>query len=236
MKSIVANWKMNFSSSEVTDYVIDFLKEQPPFDQVELIIAPPFPYLALLKKLINDYPVALSAQDVHWENKGAYTGEVSALMLKDLGCSHAIVGHSERRHYFAETDERVCQKATVSINQGLIPIVCIGEDRSTYLEGRTEKFLLDQIQSLKKLSPLWIAYEPIWAIGTGEFPKKEYLMSIVDLLKMELPDCCILYGGSVNSQNLSEIYSVNGLQGYLVGGLSLKPKEFCAFLRHVSTQ
>jgi triosephosphate isomerase (TIM) len=236
MKSIVANWKMNFSSSEVTDYLIDFLKEQPPFDQVDLVIAPPFPYLALLKKLINDYPVALSAQDVHWENKGAYTGEVSASMLKDLGCSHAIVGHSERRHYFAETDERVYQKATASINQGLIPIVCIGEDRTTYLEGRAEKFILDQIQSLKKLSPLWIAYEPIWAIGTGEFPKKEYLMSIVDLLKMELPDCCILYGGSVNSQNLSEIYSVDGLQGYLVGGLSLKPKEFCAFLRHVSTQ
>lgn len=196
--------------------------------EAEVVICPPLCFLSLVRNIRK------GAQNVFWEKEGAFTGEVSPLMLKSSGCDYVIVGHSERRKYFSETDEMVNKKARAAQENGLIPIVCIGETEEE--KGRAKEVLEREItQGLKGLnSNMVLAYEPIWAIGTGNACSKEDALKmrniIVNILKGNFGDkfseIPILYGGSVKSHNAREYIKEAGFGGLLVGGASLKPEEF----------
>ena len=188
------------------------------------MICPPFIYLPLLKGL------TLGAQDSYWEEKGAYTGEVSIAMLKEMGCKYVIIGHSERRKYFNETDEIVNRKVQTTLKAGLIPIVCIGETEEEREMDKTEGVLEEEIkQGLDKVdvSKIVIAYEPIWAIGTGNPCDVEEALRTKEIIqKMLSKDIRILYGGSAKANNAEGYLKQAGFNGLLVGGASLDPKEF----------
>lgn len=193
-------------------------------ENAETVICPPFIYLPLLKGL------TLGAQDSYWEEKGAYTGEVSIAMLKEIGCKYVIIGHSERRKYFNETDEIVNRKVKTTLKAGLIPIVCIGETEEEREMDKTEGVLEEEIkQGLDKVdvSKIVIAYEPIWAIGTGNPCDVEEALRMKEIIqKMLSKDIRILYGGSAKANNAEGYLKQAGFNGLLVGGASLDPKEF----------
>lgn len=235
MISVVANWKMNLSITEAREYLELFFTQHPPLDKIDLLIAPPFTVLPLLSTFINQQNFKITAQNVHWESKGAFTGEISPAMLKDVSCSHVIVGHSERRQYFSESNELVASKARAVLQADMIPIVCIGEDLQAYKEARTQEVLSSQLSLVKELNPIWIAYEPVWSIGSGQIPSSQEISHAIRTIKAEMPQSRVLYGGSVNSNNLPELIRVNLLDGFLVGGLSIKPLEFSAFLHQLAS-
>jgi triosephosphate isomerase (TIM) len=235
MISVVANWKMNMSTSEAREYLELFFTQHPPLHKIDLLIAPPFIVLPFLKTFINHHSFRITAQNVHWESKGAFTGEISPAMLKDVLCSHVIIGHSERRQFFSESNELVASKARAVLLADMVPIVCIGEDLQAYKEARTQEILHSQLHLIKELSPIWIAYEPVWSIGSGQIPSSQEISIAVNTIKTEMPQSRVLYGGSVNSNNLSELIKVELLDGFLVGGLSLKPCEFSSFLHQLTS-
>jgi len=209
------------------------------FDKVDseagdkIVICPPFVYLEELAS--KKKRVKLGAQDVAIDNYGPYTGEVSAPMLKSIGCEYVIVGHSERRKEFGETDEIVNQKTKAVIENGLIPIVCVGETEKEREEGKTENILEEEIKTGLKgvdLSKVIIAYEPIWAIGTGNPCDPQTAEEVREaILKMTNKKMIVLYGGSVKADNFSGYLDV-GFDGLLVGGASLQPKEFNPILHY----
>ena len=239
-KLIAGNWKMFKTTAEAVAFAEVFKKLYTRFD-VETAVCAPFTQLSALKEAFKDTAVKLGAQNVHFEDQGAYTGEISVSMLKEIGVDYTVVGHSERREYFAETDETVNKKVHKLFSCGIIPIMCVGEHLDRRDAG--DAFLVVETQLIKdlnglsaeKISNLVIAYEPIWAIGTGRTATPEqakemcaFIRKIVTKLYGAGPADAIRiqYGGSVKPDNASEILQMPNVDGALVGGASLIPEDF----------
>lgn len=234
---IVANWKLNKSLDETRRFINDFVPLIKDTRDIDVVIAPPFTSLYVACLALKYTNIMLSAQDVFYEDKGAYTGEVSPVMLVDAGCSHVIVGHSERRQYFRETDEIINKKINASIRHNLMVIFCIGESLAEREQGRTYNILRGQLErGLKQIAPenLVIAYEPVWAIGTGKTatPSQaqdahKYIREwLVSYYGDEAEEIRIIYGGSVTPENINSLMECNDVQGALVGGASLRADSF----------
>ncbi len=196
-----------------------------------------FTALAVLSKTLHGGRIRLGAQNVHWEKSGAYTGEISADMLTEIGVHYVVIGHSERRQYFGETDETVNLRVISAQKQGLIPIICVGESKAQRDAGETEKVIIKQIQGgLVNVDQknLVIAYEPIWAIGTGETCESEEANRVIGLIRQQLdnPEVTIQYGGSVKPDNIDEIMAQSQINGALVGGASLDPAVFARIVNY----
>jgi triosephosphate isomerase len=243
---IAGNWKMNTDLKQGVDLVLKLRDLVKGHTLVDCVIAPPFTAIHHLSHLLADSHIDLSAQDIFWEKGGAYTGEISGEMLVSVGCKYVIIGHSERRQFFGETDEAVNKKVMAALRHGLKPIVCVGES----LEDRENNRALTKVRSqvTKALSGLTgsamrditVAYEPIWAIGTGRTASpqqaEEVHNSIRELL-YELFDIetvkegRIIYGGSVKADNIDELMAQPNIDGALVGGASLKAEEFARIIK-----
>lgn len=227
---IIGNWKMNASTESLATFFTAF--QESSNSEVQIAVAPPYPYLPSLKA--HGASVSMAAQDCSTHaGSGAYTGEVSAQMLADVGCTYVIVGHSERRQYFHESDQTVLTKTQNVLSAGMVPVICIGETLEQRKGGETQGVLSAQLklilQEIPKESQLVIAYEPVWAIGTGLTPENAEIQEGCDFIARtlcEFSDVTVLYGGSVNGDNAFEIFGNEGVQGALVGGASLKPQEF----------
>ncbi len=238
---IAGNWKMYKTCSEAVKTSEELVKLVSDVKDVEVMIAPPFTALSSVSDVIRNSMVSLGAQNIFWENEGAYTGEISPIMLVSAGCRYVIIGHSERRQYFGETDETVNKKIKAAIKADLIPILCVGETEKERESEKTFSVLDKQVKNSLKgfssidLEQLVIAYEPVWAIGTGKTATKEqaqevhkYLRSLTEKnfgfsLAKSLR---ILYGGSVKPENIAELMNMPDVDGALVGGASLKAEIF----------
>ncbi len=239
---IAANWKMNKTSGETQSFLDEFIPLVRDAKDVDIIIAPSFTSLHTASSMLKDTNIQLSAQDIFYEEKGAFTGEVSPVMLADAGCEHVIIGHSERRQYFNETDEIVNKKIKAARKQGLDVIFCIGESLEERESGKTFDVLKREVEKgLKDVSPdgIVVAYEPIWAIGTGKTATteqaqeahrhiRERLASLYGNMSNEIR---ILYGGSVTSDNIDSLMACEDVDGALVGGASLKPDSFTRIVK-----
>ena len=244
---IAGNWKMYKTCAEAVDEAKALVDLVQPMDDREMMIAPTYTALAQVSEVLKGSPVALGAQNLFWENEGAYTGEISAPMLISAGCSHVIIGHSERRQYFGETDDTVNKKIETAINHDLIPVFCIGESEQERDLNQTFSILDKQVTkglnnlSSKDLETLIIAYEPIWAIGTGKTATTEqaqevhqFIRSLIDkAFGSELAQSMrILYGGSVKPDNIDELMAMPDVDGALVGGASLKADSFSNIIKY----
>jgi triosephosphate isomerase len=213
----------------------------------EVMIAPPFISLASVFDVIRATPIALGAQNVFWENEGAFTGEISSGMLKSAGCRYVIIGHSERRQIFSESDEAIHKKVDAALASGLSPILCIGETEIQRDENQASAVLDRQLQmalngfSASQIKPLVIAYEPVWAIGTGKTASIDQIQEIHGFLRQWLTkrydntlanSIRILYGGSVKPQNIADIMALPDVDGALVGGASLQPESFYSIISY----
>lgn len=233
-KLIVGNWKMHLGSAEVVDLAEHIHVES---NSPDVVICPPFPYLQLVGGVILDSMIMLGAQDCHSAESGAHTGDVSASMLSDVGCEYVIIGHSERRQGHHETSYMISDKAVTATNHDLKVIICVGETEAEYEEGSTERVIRAQLEESipEGLSAynMSIAYEPVWAIGTGRTPEMKEIQHVHAFIRKELAGLCangdlvrILYGGSVNAKNAKSILSIPNVGGVLVGGASLKAEDF----------
>lgn len=239
-KLIVAgNWKMNLTPSSAKKFVLK-IRDNIDTDKVDVVLCPPFVDLAIVSEITKNTNISLGAQNIHYEEKGAYTGEISAEMLCDIGCKYVIVGHSERREYFNETNEIINKKIKRVLESNMIPIMCCGENLSQRENSLTLDFIKNQIIeglsgiSKEDVKKMIIAYEPIWAIGTGKTAAssqaEEVCKSIRECIKKLYDEDTankirIQYGGSVNSSNAKEIFEMENIDGGLIGGASLK-EEF----------
>lgn len=230
-KLIIFNWKMNPSAFKEAKRLFNSILYTK---KAELIVAPPFVYLNALKVKTNKSKIELAAQDVFWENQGAYTGEVSPLMLRNLGVKYVIIGHSERRKYLGETDEMINKKVLAALKAGLKVVLCVGENLKTRQRGQkvVENFVRNQLaKDFKGTKNLIVAYEPIWAIGTGRACPPEDAREMIKFIKRilttkyKLRQPKVIYGGSVDSKNIKDFVKYKEIDGALVGGASLKPKE-----------
>ena len=246
-KVIAGNWKMNKLPNET----ITFFEELAPLvenTKNEVIICAPYTDLFYAILSAQNTNIKIGAQNMHWEENGAYTGEVSPQMLKSIGVEYVIIGHSERRQYFAETDETVNKKVKAAHNVGLKPIVCVGETLSQRESGKAKEIVTNQIKSgLKDLTKneimsTIVAYEPIWAIGTGKTATKEDANETIKWIREELENIygkenadkvIIQYGGSVKAENAKELFEMSDIDGGLVGGASLKPDEFAKIVNAI---
>ena len=228
MKLIAGNWKMNGLKASVAE--LDALLAAPAPAGAELLICPPATLVASFARRANGSHVAVGGQDCHWLESGAHTGDVSAEMLADAGATHIIVGHSERRADHGETDAEVRKKAQAVARAGLVPILCIGETLGERDAGTTLEVIARQLEgSVPDVPTLVIAYEPVWAIGTGRTPTVEQVAEVHAAIAARMgPDVRILYGGSVKPTNAAELLSVPHVHGALVGGASLKAGDFLA--------
>ena len=244
-KVIAGNWKMNMLPNEA----IDFIQELTPLvkdTKNEVILCVPYTDLFYALLHVQGTNIKIGAQNMHWEEKGAYTGEVSAQMLKSIGVEYVIIGHSERRQYFAETDETVNKKIKSALAHGLKPIVCVGETLEQREAGETEKIVTNQIAKAfegiasEALEKIIVAYEPIWAIGTGKTATKEDANNTIMQIRKKLAEIygqneaegvIIQYGGSVKSSNAKELFEMSDIDGGLVGGASLKAEEFSKIVK-----
>ena len=239
-KTIVAgNWKMNASKDSVESLVTDILSGASDVS-AEIIVCAPFPYLSQVEVLIEGSNLMLGAQNLNLNASGAFTGEVSAEMIKDFGANHVIVGHSERRSLYGETSEIVAEKTKAAIDSGLTPILCLGESLDQRESGKTESVVSEQLNKVIKMvgieafNNIIIAYEPVWAIGTGMTATPEQAQAvhkfIRDLLASSSQDIsdktAILYGGSMNAGNAVELISCADIDGGLIGGAALKAEDF----------
>ena len=226
---IVANWKLNGSTSFLSEFLRNLELVKKPNNNSLTVICPPFPFInQILKK-----GFLVGAQDCSMYAQGAYTGETSTKILKDIFCKFCVIGHSERRNLFGDTDEIISQKAIRCLEEKIIPILCIGESLEQKNNKETKKVLINQIARCipKEASKhnLILAYEPLWAIGTGHTPTQKEISEIHAFIKKEIPqseDFQLLYGGSVKSNNSKEILCIDGVDGLLVGGASLDVNEF----------
>ena len=243
---LAGNWKMNTSKMEADELVNKLLPIAKDSQWADIVVAPPYVHLYLISKIISNSNVKLAAQNMFWEDKGAYTGEISPLMLKDYGCSYVIIGHSERRAHFKEDEEIINKKLKSAFRHNLIPILCVGETLQQRREGKAWDVIKNQIEKdiegIKEdnLSMLIIAYEPVWAIGTGVAAEPKDAIEIHNLIRnyfnikydLNLGDNIrILYGGSVTSVNIDSFLKEETIDGALVGGASLKFDEFYAIIR-----
>ena len=246
-KTIIAgNWKMYKTLREGQELVIALRRELYQIEDVDIVVCPPYTLLAYLADALETSNILIGAQDLYWQDEGAFTGEVSPVMLKDIGCKFVIVGHSERRQYFGETNESVNNKIKAALKHDLTPIVCVGETLSQRESDKTLKVLQDHIENgLKDISDtdivrMVIAYEPVWAIGTGKNATPQQAQEaqkyIRDLLRKmynnDIADTVrIQYGGSVKPENITELMSQPDVDGALVGGASLKIETFTEIVR-----
>ena len=242
-KFVAGNWKMHGSINAAQALVGAILEKTASLAQVEIAICPPYPYLGLVARSLAGGRIALGAQDVcEKEGQGAFTGEVSGQMLADVGCRYVIVGHSERRQFFADTDERVAAKFVAAQKAGLIPILCIGETLAEREAEQTEGVLKRQLKAVlgaagvKAFSGSVIAYEPVWAIGTGRTATTEQAQAAHAFVRQLVAeddaiiarDLRILYGGSVKPDNASALFACPDVDGGLIGGASLDASQFQA--------
>jgi len=243
---IAGNWKMNKTIVESVSLVKELKDFVRGIKGVDIVVCPPFTSLWVVKEIINDTNIHLGAQNMYWETKGAFTGETSSLMLKDVGCEYVILGHSERRQFFKEASGEVANKTKAALSVNLTPIVCVGENLEEKESGKTESIIEQEIKALfpkidsTLAAKIIVAYEPIWAIGTGkssstqdanliikfirELFSSEYGSKIAERIR-------ILYGGSVNPKNISEFMNESDIDGALVGGVSLHALSFSQIVK-----
>jgi triosephosphate isomerase len=233
---IAGNWKMYKTASETTAFCAALRDLEGEFGDVDVVVCPPYTSLHHAVAVLAGTSIAVFAQNVHWASEGPFTGEVSATMLSELGVTGAIVAHSERRQLFAETDETAALRVEGGLDAGLSVIACVGETEGEREAGETENVLRRQVEALRvvvdesHLERLAIAYEPVWAIGTGRTAKPEQAEEAHQLIK-SLLDVPILYGGSVKPENASELLAQPSVDGALVGGASLELDSFLAICR-----
>jgi triosephosphate isomerase len=249
-KRVVGNWKMYGNPAMAKALVASVAQKSGGFPEAEVVLCPPHVLLAQVGQWLAGTKVTLGAQDCHIEAEGAFTGDVSAPMLKEVGCSYVIAGHSERRAAYRETDETVRKKAERAIISGLCPIICVGETLEERAGGRAEEVVGRQVRgsipdaakaSSGQKSNFVLAYEPVWAIGSGKIPTMDdiaqmhaYIVSVASKHTGCAPEAAqVLYGGSVKAANAHDILSVKGVAGVLVGGASLKEDEFCSIIAAV---
>jgi triosephosphate isomerase len=240
------NWKMNKTPNEAKDFVTG-LKGLVAGANSEVVVGVPFVCIPGVVEAAQGSNVKVAAQNVHWEANGAYTGEVSCGMLKELGVDYVIIGHSERREYFSETNEMINKKARAILDAGMLPIVCCGESLTQREQGVTAEHVRYQIKvallglSAEEVSKLVIAYEPIWAIGTGKTATDEQAEEVCAIIRQLLVELYgndvaestrILYGGSVKGSNAKALFAMPNIDGGLVGGASLKLDEFEKIVKH----
>ena len=240
---VAANWKMNKTNAEAVSYCDDLLARELP-DHADACICPPYTALATVVERVGATRIGVAAQNMHDEDAGAFTGEVSAPMLVELGVTGVVLGHSERREYFAETDAALARKVPKALASGLLPILCVGETEDERDAGETERKLRHQVQTdladvaTERLADVVIAYEPIWAIGTGKTATPDQAQEAIAFVRALVSDrdreaaarVRILYGGSVKASNAAELLSLPDVDGALVGGASLDPQEFAAIV------
>jgi triosephosphate isomerase len=244
---IAGNWKMNKTIPEAKTLVSGLVSKLAGKSDVEVVFCPPFTALNTVKELIKGTPYGLGAQDLFWKEQGAYTGEVSPLMLKDIGCDYVIIGHSERRQYFGETDETVNQKVKAALAVGIKPIICVGESLAQREAGETDALIKGQTEKALKeidanvIPTIVIAYEPIWAIGTGKSSSAADANQVIGLIrntvaklysKAVADEMRIQYGGSVKPENIKEYMSQPEIDGALVGGASLEVDSFLKLIQY----
>jgi triosephosphate isomerase (TIM) len=248
---IAGNWKMNLNHLEAIALVqkLHYNLRPQDYDAVDVVVCPPFTSLRSVQTLIEGdrIPIALGAQNCYPEDKGAYTGEIAPPMLARLKCNYVIVGHSERRQYFAETDEFVNRKAKAVIGHGMTPIVCVGETLDQREAGTTDDVVRTQVRGSLAGIPadvvagLVVAYEPVWAIGTGRTASPADASAVISVIRATVGEMSggpaadsvrIQYGGSVNAGNIAAIMAEGGIDGALVGGASLDPEDFALIVRY----
>ena len=242
---IAGNWKMNKTTVEARDLAARLVPLVSGVLDRDIVLAPPFTALLAVADTIKGTNLVLSAQNLFWEDKGAFTGEISAEMLLDLGCKYVIIGHSERRQFFGETDETVNKKVRQALNKGLLPIVCVGELLKEREAGRANEVIDRQVTGALKdvnaaeMQKIVIAYEPVWAIGTGKTATPEQANEIHSFIRKKVEitygrviadSLRIQYGGSVTPENVSTLMAMPDIDGALVGGASLKPESFAALV------
>jgi len=225
---IAGNWKMYKGPAETAEFCLGLRAQE--LDGVEVVVCPPFVSLAVAVQLLAGTEIAVAAQNVHWEDEGAYTGEVSASMLREVGVYGAIIGHSERRQFFGDTDETVGKRVHAALQAGLFVIACIGETEEERERGETEDVLRRQLSVLEPDDNLVLAYEPVWAIGTGKTATPDMAQEAHAFVKSQL-DAPVLYGGSVKPDNAAELLGQPDVDGALVGGASLELESFTAICR-----
>lgn len=245
---IAGNWKMFKTRAETSAFFDTLIPEIQDVEHCDIVVAPAFISLAAAAEEVDGTRVAISAQNLHWEDSGAYTGEVSVRMLLDAGCTYAIIGHSERRHCFGETDEWVNRKTRAALKGGLKPIVCVGETLAERDSGRASEVVRRQVVegmaqlTEPDLSHIIVAYEPVWAIGTGRTATPEVAAEmhaeirkiIAEIQSKAVANATrILYGGSVKPDNISALMKKEDIDGALVGGASLDPATFAAIIKYI---
>jgi len=252
---MAGNWKMHMTETEALDFVNQVKPLVKDVTDKTMLICPPFLAISKLKEALAGSNIALGAQNMHFEDKGAFTGEVSAPMLKAVGAEYVIIGHSERRQYFCETDEIVNKKLFAALNYGILPIICCGETLEQREKNETMKVIETQIKGgfgdlltadlkgtfsdlvISDWSQITIAYEPVWAIGTGKTASPEQAQEVHAFIRGLLPkdvaqEVRILYGGSVKPDNVKELMAKPDIDGGLVGGASLKPESFAGLVKY----
>jgi triosephosphate isomerase (TIM) len=239
---VAANWKMHKTRSEAVDFLNAFLPRAPGLGSVDVMVCPPLTALDTVIETCREAPVRVAAQNMHFEGDGAFTGEVSAAMLVDAGADGVVLGHSERRAMFGETDEALARKVPAALDAGLLPVLCVGETEEQRDAGETESVLRSQVEAdladaePARLAEVVIAYEPVWAIGTGRTATPEqaqdaiaFIRSLVEAMSGDAARAMrIVYGGSVKPGNAAELFALPDVDGGLVGGASLDPGDFAA--------
>ncbi|BBB91769.1 MAG TPA: triose-phosphate isomerase [Methylomusa anaerophila] len=246
---IAGNWKMHKTTREATALVTEINGLTGSVTDVEIVVCPPFTALPAVQQAVTGTNIHLGAQNMHWEEKGAFTGEIAPGMLKDLACTYVIIGHSERRQYFAETDANINKKVKTALKAELIPIVCVGETLAEREAGTTEKVIATQVQGglagipAAQAARLVIAYEPVWAIGTGRTASADDANAVCAFIRKIITGMFgsqaaaairIQYGGSVKPDNIAELMAKPDIDGALVGGASLEAASFSKLVRWTS--
>ena len=243
---IAGNWKMYKTVAEADELVAELMAASADMMEAEVVVIPPFTALSRVKKTLGESPIQLGAQNMYWEDQGAFTGEISPPMLVEAGCQYVVIGHSERRQFFGETNETVNQKIKAALDHGLLPILCIGESLEERKKGETmTKVALQLSEGLEGLTPeqfsrVIVAYEPIWAIGTGLTATPEQAQEVHAFIREKLTEnygnaacscAIILYGGSVKPANTFSLLKKKDINGALVGGAALKSDSFIEIVK-----
>ena len=244
---IAGNWKMNYTAQDAVNMIKDLQTKLPDFIPIDVVVCPPFTALHKVVEAAKGSKIKIGAQNVHWQSEGAFTGEISASMLKEISIDFVIIGHSERRQYFGETDQTVNQRLHAALRAGILPIVCVGETLDQRKGGETENTVKAQINKcLAGISPdqmeeMTIAYEPVWAIGTGITATPEQAQDVHQLIRRLINEqfneavankVRIQYGGSVKVDNVKYLMSKPDIDGALVGGASLQADEFSKLIKN----
>jgi len=245
---VAGNWKMNTDSRSSVELAERIASGSMGIasDKVTVAVCPPFVYLGPVTNNLRSSNIAVGAQDIYFESKGAFTGEISALMLKDVGCTYVLCGHSERRHVIGEPDELINKKVAAAVSGGLLPILCVGELLAEREASQTEEVVTRQMRNglaglgAEKVLAVTVAYEPVWAIGTGRTATPQQAQEVHDFIRRLLAEMyddriagqmCILYGGSVKPQNTADLMREQDIDGLLVGGASLNADDFLAIIQ-----